>query len=188
MKSLLNRLLRAPDSQAAPSTSARLSETDREGARREMLALALHDVLRRSGIAPTWITPHPQPSTTARRERGVHLFLMIREWHPKLLVFLVAIERHVRARAVRLDPFAAEWLTGISWRFDLADETACPALPRPDFWQEDARRTPAWPRREREAASAAPLPSAPGRDRRFGPPVGTVLPDPGFLPTEPMPH
>lgn len=187
MKTLLNRLIATRETPPiAHSTQA--AETDRGGAHREIVAMALRDVLRKFGIPVTWITANPQSSTTAKRGRGVHLHLMVRDWHPQLLVFLVAVERQVRARILRLDPFSAEWLTGISWKFDLVDESSCPALPAAAFWQEYLRRVAANPTQgpdprpdtlQRPPRPAVEDPVARNRsaDR-----------EPAFLPTQPMAH
>ena len=169
MKAILNRLMPGREIPPAPRSTL-ASETDRDAVRREIVGLALRDVLRKFGMPGTWITASPQASTTARRERGLHLHLSIREWHPELFVFLVAVERQVRARALRLDPFAAEWLTGISWKFDLVDDSPCPKLPSAEFWQAYLHRH-----------GQAPAPAAPRPDRRSGP-------EPAFLPTQPMAH
>lgn len=145
--------------------------------------MALRDVLRKFGIPITWITANPQSSTTAKRERGVHLLFMIRDWHPQLLIFMVAIERQVRARTLRLDPFSADWLTGTSWKFDLVDDSSCPVLPAPEFWRENLRGVPAT-----YAPSDTPIPTE--RPALKDTPIGdrAVDREPAFLPTPPMGH
>lgn len=186
MKTILNRLLPARD--VAPGPRSTLApESDRDGTRREIVAMALRDVLRKSGIPPTWITANPQVSITAKRERGVHLHLMIRDWHPQLLVFLVVIERQVRARTLRLDPFSAEWLTGMSWRFDLVDDTACPSLPSAHFWQEYLRRMSQFASAP-PGSAATSLPSRPRAVLLDTPASTRADVEPAFLPTQPMTH
>lgn len=186
MKSILTRLM--PARETAPVSLPTLpSVSDRDGAHREIAALALRDVLRKFGVPPTWITANPQVSTTARRGRGIHLHLTVREWQPHLLIFLVNIERQVRARTLRLDPFASEWLTGVSWKFELVDESECPALPGPDYWSAYAQKP---------APSCRPVPvlSAVYPGAPAGGPSESVRPtaDAGatqelaFLPTQPM--
>ena len=82
MKSILTRLM--PARETAPVSLPTLpSVSDRDGAHREIAALALRDVLRKFGVPPTWITANPQVSTTARRGRGIHLHLTVREWQPQ---------------------------------------------------------------------------------------------------------
>lgn len=187
MKTFLNRWIAGRDAPAIPH-STHAPEADRTGAHREIVAMAVRDVLRKFGIPGTWITANPQASTTAKRERGVHLHLMVRDWHPQLLVFLVALERQVRARVLRLDPLAAKWLTGISWKFDLLDASPCPALPAPEFWQEYLHRMAAHPAQGPDARRdpvlrepRAAVEEAPARERSFDR-------EPAFLPTQPMAH
>jgi hypothetical protein len=127
------RLLgRRPQAQApAPSAPAL---TSRDATRRELAAMALRDTLRKHGIPQGWIAGEASPVLTARKERGVHLRLVLRHWHPALPACLVALQKSIASRLNRLDPLSCDWLVGISWKFELADETACPALPQPAFW------------------------------------------------------
>jgi hypothetical protein len=68
----------------------------------------------------------------------MHLRLVLREWQPRLLACSVALQRAVRTRVLRLDPLSPAWFTGVSWRFDLVDESGCPELPPPEEWQSAA--------------------------------------------------
>jgi hypothetical protein len=168
LKTLLSKRIPAGWERPRPQPRSTLSpETDRDAIRREILALALSDVLRRHGLPLTWITAHPQRAAAGGRERGMHLFLTIREWEPALLARLVAIERQVRIRTLRLDPFSRAWLAGISWRFELVDESRCPPLPDPAYWATQGIRTPS-----AEGRGEAPRLADTAR--------------PAFLPTQPL--
>lgn len=135
------RLLgRQPQAQAP--TVAAPALTSRDATRRELASMALRDTLRKHGIPHAWVTGEASPVLTARRERGVHLRLVLRHWHPALPSCLVALQKSIASRLQRLDPLSSDWLVGVSWKFDLADETACPALPQPTYWDE-ARPQPA---------------------------------------------
>lgn len=135
--------------------------------------MAVRDVLRKHGIPPTWITANPQWSTVLRRERGVHLHLMIREWNPRMFPFMLAIERSVRARILRLDPLSSAWLQGVSWKFELVDESQCPAMPHAVWWQAGAEAS-------RSGKQAGPVRAGGNGERK-----GAVI-APAFMPTQPM--
>ena len=101
----------------------------REELRREVLNLATRDTLSKHGIPSHWITAEIQIAFTSSRQRGMHLRLVLREWRSDLIHYSFALQRAIRARIFCLDPLSAEWLTGISWKFDIVDESACPSLP-----------------------------------------------------------
>lgn len=134
MNTILKRMLPGSAPRPAPRTLSP-AEIDLDSVRREVVAIALRETLRKQGIPATWITAETAPANTARRERGAHVRLTMREWHPELLPFTVALQKTVRARIARLDATSADWLTGIAWKFEPYDETGCPALPGPDHWR-----------------------------------------------------
>lgn len=182
---LMTRWLRPTARQRAkPALPATTSE--RDATRRELVAMAVNDSFRRHGLHSAGITAETSPASTVRKERGLHLRLVMREWKPELLPYLVAVQKAVRARVTRLDPLASEWLTGISWKFDLVDDTACPALPRPDSWRGAQA---AGPDTARPAASGGPARGVLQRligagDRAFGMPAGATANE--FSATLPM--
>ena len=166
-------------------------QADRDATRRELVAMAVNDTLRKHGIPPSWITAEGSPATTLRKQRGLHLRLVVREWQPRLLDHGVALQKSVRARIMRLDPLSSEWLTGISWKLEPVDEAVCPALPDPGYWR--ALRAPAAPRAEAANAAAAPAAQAAlermlgARDQAFA--AARRAEHDEFRPTQPMlPH
>lgn len=181
---LIQRMLgrRAPS--PAPATLPPLGHSPRDATRHELLAMAVRDTLRRHGIPQAWIAAQVTPAVTPRKERGVHLRLVARHWHPALASCVVALQKSVVARLNRLDPLACDWLVGVSWKFDPADDSLCPALPAPEYWQE-------WQESQRAASTAAAQrPSAARQalhrlmaesDHAFAARGGD-----GFSPTQPM--
>jgi hypothetical protein len=163
-----------------------------DATRRELVAMAVNDTLRKHGIPPSWITAEASPATTLRKQRGLHLRLVVRQWQPRLLDHGVALQKSVRARIARLDPLSREWLTGVSWKLEPVDEAACPALPDPGYWR--ALRMPAAPREETaKVAAAAPSAQAAlqrmlgARDQAFA--AARRAEHDEFRPTQPMlPH
>ncbi len=136
-------------------------------ARREVLAIAVRETLRRHGIPSYWITTETQSVVTRHGERGLQLRLVLREWEPRLLHYCVALQKAIRARVLRLDPQSIDWFGGATWKFDLIDDSRCPALPAGALWQAPPRGV--------QAASA---------DDEHAPSANDAEPD--FCPTEPM--
>jgi hypothetical protein len=102
--------------------------------RRQLLAIALRDTLRKHGIPSTWVTLEARPTSSAGRDRGMHMRLAIREWDERFPTYLVAFQKEIATAVRRLDPLSSVWLTGISWRFVLVDDEHCPKLPHPETW------------------------------------------------------
>lgn len=172
--------------QARVPTLASPALTSRDATRRELASMALRDTLRKHGIPHGWIAGEASPVLTARKERGVHLRLVLRHWHPALPSCLVALQRSITSRLNRLDPLSCDWLVGISWKFELADEAACPTLPQPAYW-DDARAQPAIatakPQRAAAERSEAVKRLIAQRDPAF---AERTRPSNDFSPTEPM--
>lgn len=110
--------------------------------RREVLRVVLRDTLRRHGIPAEWITAEILAASSRNREPGLHLRLAIRHWDARLPPLCVALQNSMVSRLLGFDPVAAQWLHGISWQFELADESACPAMPHPGLWTAPARAEP----------------------------------------------
>ncbi len=124
--------------------------------RRDLLRIALRDTLQRNGIPTHWLGADLLKATSRVGQSGYHWRLVVRHWDPRLMVHAAALQNAMLQRVHSLDPSAEQWLLGISWRLDLADESACPPLPPPSVWSTDpaAARTEAPP----------PIPSAPVSD------------------------
>lgn len=187
MTTLLFRLL-GTNVQFNPTQSTLGSDADGLRLHEDVARMAVGDVLRKYGIPGTWVTVRAQAVVATRRTRGIELHLTVREWHPEMLPHMVTLERHVRARTFRLDPFCADWLMGISWKFDLVDASACPEMPPPAFWNAGSVGTMA-ARRRAESLNAR-LERRTEMDDGKAWMEGDGSGAPGFLPTQPMakPH
>jgi hypothetical protein len=108
---------------------SRLQVASREQARRELVVMALSDTLRRHRLPAGCITADGLPGSAADGQRGLHLQLVFRDWQPRLLPHVVALETAVTARLARLDPLSPSWIAGISWRFEPAERALWPQLP-----------------------------------------------------------
>ena len=107
----------------------------RDATRRELVGMAVRDVLRANGLYQESIEAETLNSSARNRtEKGIHLRLVLKTWDLRMLPYLQSIQQLVHARVCRLDPLASHWLTGISWRFAPEGDATLPALPPPSFW------------------------------------------------------
>lgn len=170
---LIDRLFGRKPARPPASRPARRTQPPREDRRHQLLAMAVRDTLLKHGIPFHWISPETVPALTASRVPGMHLRLVVREWRPELLMYTVALQRAIQVRLIRLDALSTSWLAGVSWRYDVVDDSTCPPLPPPNHWGV-SRRVAAQP-------LPAPLPA----------PAPRELPAHAagdFRPTEPMGH
>lgn len=167
-----------------PDGLSRLQAATRERTRRELVTMAVRDTLKKHGLGATCLAADALPSTTASKQRGLHVQLVIRDWQPSLLSYVVAIEAAVKSRLERLDPLSATWVTGVSWRFEPQVRSEWPSLPVPG--DPVAALQP--PSVDRARPAAAPpvlhgLDDAPTPARR-----ARHAPANAFSPTLPMAH
>jgi hypothetical protein len=102
--------------------------------RKDLLRLVLRETLTRNGIPQAWLSADLLRTTTARREDGIHVRFLVREWEPRLMLHGVAFEKEYLQRLLLLDPLAVNWLMGFSWQFVLRDASACPSMPHAGSW------------------------------------------------------
>lgn len=100
----------------------------------EVARTAVRDVLSKHGIPTHWLACEIVPGHTRDRTRGSHVRLVMREWQPTLLPYTVSIQRAILARLIRLDPLSPAWFAGVSWTYDVVDDSTCPALPPTHRW------------------------------------------------------
>lgn len=166
---------------AAPPAAPPVSRRDlpREDTRRQLLTMAVRDTMLRHGIPAHWISAETVPTLIGNRVPGMHLRLVVREWNPELLAYTVALQRAIQARLIRLDALSSSWMAGVSWKYEVVDDSTCPALPPPEHWARS--RIP--------VMMPLPAPAAAVPPRRAERPVPAGAADPtDFRPTEPMTH
>lgn len=181
LPSFLDRLLGRRRRQPSPVQAAAPGSA-RESTRRELVSMALRDTLHQHGIPGGWVGAETSPALTARKQRGVHVQLVLRHWDARFVTYTVGLQQLVLARLARLDPLSREWLVGISWKLEPADDTLCPALPPAGCWDatEGARMRALPPAESPREALQRPF----GQD---GDAAGAGSAAPDFLPTQPMP-
>jgi hypothetical protein len=117
-----------------PASGSQGANAARFNTRCELLRVVLRDTLNRQGIPAAWLGAEIRVSTSRSGLQGIHWRLLVRHWDPRLLMHAVALQQKLYSRVMTFDPFAANWLTGISWQFALPDESVCPAMPHPGTW------------------------------------------------------
>lgn len=136
---LMDRWMPRPRRVVAHAPVSVASQQQRDETRRELVAMAVRDTLRKNGIPAQWFATEMVSAMTPARERGVQLRLVLREWQPQLLAHAVSLQRAIEGKLRRMDPLSPGWLAGVTWKFELADDSACPPLPPPAYWQEQTR-------------------------------------------------
>ena len=120
--------------QFASSGSTQSPAGSPHSVRKDLLRLVLRETLTRNGIPAGWLSADLLRTTTARREDGIHVRFLVREWEPRLMLHGVAFEKEYLQRLLLLDPLAVNWLMGFSWQFVLRDASACPSMPHAGSW------------------------------------------------------
>jgi hypothetical protein len=114
--------------------ASQMSPGSANSVRKDLLKVALRDMLMRNGIPQAWVSADMLRTSSPRREPGLHVRFLVRRWEPRLMLHGPALEQEFTNRLLMLDPQAADWLMGFSWQFALDDTTACPPLPHPGSW------------------------------------------------------
>lgn len=137
MKNLLRTLFGLPaaptsfKSTDAPSTL----QTDVEAVnRRQLVLIAMRDVMRISGIPSDWLECETLNVTSRKKGNGLYIHLIIKHWDERLMRVGWAFQNEMNARLDRFDPKAATWIHGISWQLDVADGCPYTSLPDKSHW------------------------------------------------------
>lgn len=129
---------------------SRLQTSSRDQTRRELIAMAVRDTLKKHGLGSARITADAVPGIAGNRHAGMHIQLVLRAWEPALLSYVVGLQEAVRQRLLRLDPLSPSWVAGVSWRFEPDDAGRWPQLPTAGKWNAVAA-APAVPARRSTA-------------------------------------
>lgn len=114
--------------------ASQMSPGSANSVRKDLLKVALRDMLMRNGIPQAWVSADMLRTSSPRREPGLHVRFLVRRWEPRLMLHGPALEQEFTNRLLMLDPQAAGWLMGFSWQFALDDTSVCPPLPHPGAW------------------------------------------------------
>lgn len=139
-----SQLAAGPGHPPAAPASATAPEAQ-HSRRKELLKTVLRETLVHNGIPLPWIAADMLRTTNGRREQGLHMRLLVRHWHPQLLLCGVALEQNFHRRLLTVDPEAEHWLMGVSWQYAMDNLEVCPPLPHPGSWTapaDDANTAP----------------------------------------------
>src|SRR5262245_46076914 len=108
---------RAPQNsvQFLPSQQAPVSNSP-HAMRKDLLKLVLRETLTRAGIPQVWVGADLLRTTGPKREHGIHVRFLVRQWEPRLVQHGPALEREFAQRLSMLDPQSSAWLMGFSWQ------------------------------------------------------------------------
>ncbi len=118
------------------SRDSRLSlrDTSENGLRQQLVLVMMRDLLRKSGIAPTWVDCHVQVANSRTRGQGVYVRLVLKHWDERLMKYSFAFQKALLTNIVQFEPKAAGWLHGITWQLEVASNCPYPELPDRNFW------------------------------------------------------
>jgi hypothetical protein len=116
--------------------ASQMSPQSASSMRKDVLRLVLRETLTRNGIPQPWIAADMLRTTSTKRQDGLHVRFLVRQWDPRLMEHGPAFEQEFTQRLLSLDPQARDWLTGFSWQFALEDLRECPPLPHPASWTQ----------------------------------------------------
>ena len=108
------------------------SETATRG---QLVQVLLRDLVRKSGMPPTWVQCQIQVMNSRSRGQGIYVRLVVKHWDERLMKYAFAFQKALLTDIVQFEPKAASWLQGITWQLEVV--TSCPIteMPNPQFWQ-----------------------------------------------------
>jgi hypothetical protein len=122
-----------------------------------LLRLVLREALKGNGLPLNWISVDPMGTSAAAGTSGIHVRLVLRQWDERFPLYMRAFQQDFETRLLTLDPLASQWLTGMSWQFELKTSADWPPMPVPAFWQTPPPSDAAAP----TVTPALPLPRLP---------------------------
>lgn len=147
---------------ASQQGNASVQSGSAHAVRKDLIKMVMRECLQRNGIPDAWLGAELLRASNPKREPGIHVRLLVRQWQPRLLQHAVALEADLHQRLLVLDPQADTWVTGFSWQFALDDASACPPLPRAGTWTTPLPAAAATESAPPKAADAVVPESAPG--------------------------
>ncbi len=191
-----------------PSQGSTQSESP-SGVRKELLRLVLREALKSNGLPLNWVSVDPMGVNSPTRGAGIHVRLVLKHWDERFPIFMRAFQDDFETRLLTLDPLASQWLSGMSWQFELGDSAHWPPMPPAALWQSPPAHavpaadavTPALPLPRMPEPTPAASVAAPAKplsmqelerqfaagDQRFVDSHDDFAPTEGFAPTQAFP-
>ena len=133
-----------------------LKDTSENGLRQQLVIVMMRDLLRKSGIPPSWVECYVQIANSKSRGQGLYVRLVLKHWDERLMKYAFAFQKTLLTDIVQFEPKAAGWLHGISWQLEVATSCPYPDLPERSFWVY----VPPSQAAPRASAPAMPIPAA----------------------------
>lgn len=138
------------DAQATAPASSQFQDADgtpeqvkRHGPRRELVQVVLRDTMRRHGIPSAWIESRILSVVSRSKSSGMHVHLVVRDGHDRLLAYVPAFQRSFMAEIEKFEPQYSEWLLSLSWQFEGLTDGSGPRLPEPGAFAPAQAAAPA---------------------------------------------
>ncbi len=118
---------------------ATIQDESKNGIRRQLVQVLLRDALRRHGIPAAWVELQMQVSTSNSKGPGMHVRLILTHWDERVLRYAIPFQKSLQADIIRFEPLATEWLHGIFWQLDTAQDYPYGGMPDRAFWGVDGK-------------------------------------------------
>ena len=115
------------------------SETATRG---QLVQIMMRDLVRKSGIPPSWIHCQIQVVTSRTRGQGIFVRLVVKHWDERLMKYAFAFQKALLTEIVEFEPEASSWLQGIAWQLEVAGSCPVTKLPESQFWQAGGSARP----------------------------------------------
>lgn len=129
IKTIFGKAPESQDSGPASTSNEALTRGPTSGvggtaSRKQMLAIVLRETLLRNAVPNGCVGMEffRTMDRSGARTDGIHVRLVLRDLHDELAGRIVALERDFRRRLTAIDWRAAEWLQGVSWQMEWAEE------------------------------------------------------------------
>lgn len=108
------------------------SETATRG---QLVQVLMRDLVRKSGLPPTWVQCQIQVMNSRSRGQGICVRLVVKHWDERLMKYAFAFQKALLTDIVQFEPKASSWLQGITWQLEVATSCSITEMPGPQFWQ-----------------------------------------------------
>lgn len=141
---LLSRKSKSITEPIAPKDDpATIQDGSENGLRRQLVLLAMRDLLRRHGIPLDWMDCQMMMVSSRTRGSGMYVRIVVQHWDERLMNYANALQKELIADLQQSEPQAAHWLHGVSWQLEVDDSCPYTTLPARGFWLEPkAEATP----------------------------------------------
>ncbi|OYU44321.1 MAG: hypothetical protein CFE44_13575 [Burkholderiales bacterium PBB4] len=158
-----------------------LSAVAPSAAQRDLVRVALHTLLKRHGIPPSWLAAELLPIASPQEPDAWIIQVAVLQWHTGFGQYLVALQKELLDSLKRIEQGPHQTHYSVHWVY--APDCACPytALPSAAFWGASAADLAT---EEPEALAEKPAKAGKSKAAKPGKPTTTDEEDDGFAPTQ----